>query len=57
MHESNLACSFMNNKPKIMEFVASTKSDFDEKIVTDAPSNNEQKKNNESSAGFSMGKL
>lgn len=57
MHESNLACSFMNIEPKIMEFVASTKSDSDEKIVTDAPSNNEQQKNNESSAGFSMGKL
>lgn len=55
MHESNFACAFMNIVPRMMEFVASTKSDFGEKTVTDAPTKDEQKKHDETSAGFSMG--
>ncbi|CAG9806497.1 unnamed protein product [Chironomus riparius] len=51
MHETNLICPFLNIAPKMMEFVASPKSDTDEKTVI----KDEQKKPDESSAGFSMG--
>lgn len=55
MHESNLICPFMNIAPKMMEFVASPKSESEEKTVSDAPTKDEQKKNDTSSGGFSMG--
>ena len=53
MHETNLICPFMNIAPRMMEFVASPKSESDEKPVI----KDEQKKPDESSAGFSMGML
>lgn len=55
MHESNLICPFMNIAPRMMEFVASPKSESEQITVTNAPMKDEQKKNDTSSGGFSMG--
>jgi len=55
MHESNLICPFMNIAPRMMEFVASPKSESEEIMLTNGPMKDEQKKNDTNSGGLSMG--